>query len=163
MALENWVLSLSRFKETVLHITDILLNRVTVESTIDDAGIEGAKAVWVGESGERTLEMNRAIASGQVHLRGELAPTIEYWQRGARRGVSVKHPKSLSIEFDERALENVETLKAAGTAVMTGAIAGLIGWLTLVIIGRATMVKAEQKDKSVLQIESDVDEDESNS
>jgi hypothetical protein len=154
MPLENWVLSLSKFKQTVLQVVDIMFNRVTLESTIDDEGVEGAKAVWMGEPGERAVEVNAPALKGNVTVAGEKAPAIEYWQRGARRGFSLHNPKSVSVELDEEALENIETLKAAGISVIVGAFAGLIGWLTLIGVSRATLVKAEKKERPILHIES---------
>ena len=160
MALENWVLSVSSFKSTVLKITDIFLNRVSIERLDDGEDTEGAKAVWAGEPGERTLEIDAPTLRGTLNIAGDRAPKIEYWQKGSRRGFALRNPKSVSFEIDEEVLERMETGKAAGIAVVAGAFAGFIGWLLLVVVGRAALVKAAEQPTPVLRIESDADQSE---
>ena len=61
MSVENWVLSISKFKRIVLKITDNLLTRVNLEPMKDGTEVVGIKAVWVGERGESTLKVNSCL------------------------------------------------------------------------------------------------------
>ncbi len=155
MSLENWVLSASKFKKIVLKITDTLLARVNFESIEGEEGVTGAKAVWVGERGESTLEVDAPSLKGNIKTEGDTAPTIEYWHQGNKRGFALRNPKNISCEFDEKTLEKISTGKAAGIAAAAGAIVGLLGWTSLVVAGRAVLVKREAEGPSPPPLESD--------
>lgn len=145
MSLENWVLSVSKFKRMVLKITDNLLARVNLEPIEEEEEMVGVKAVWVGERGESALEINSPSLKGTLSTEGETAPAVEYWHKGDVRGFAVRNPKSISCEFDEKTLKKVVTGKAAAIATAAGAIAGLLGWVALVIASRAALVRQETK------------------
>ncbi len=141
MNLENWVVSASKFKRAFLTITDHVLARVNLEPLEEDKETVGAKAVWKGERGESTLDVNAPSLRGNIKTEGDTAPTVEYWHKGDKRGLALRNPRSISCEFDEETFKKIETGKAAGIAIAAGAAVGLVGWCALVLAGRATLVK----------------------
>ena len=141
MNLENWVVSVSKFKRAFLTITDHVLTRVNLEPLEDDKETVGVKAVWQGERGESTLDVNAPSLKGNIKTEGDTAPTVEYWHKGDKRGLALRNPRSISCEFDEATFKKIETGKAAGIAIAAGAAVGLVGWCALVLAGRATLVK----------------------
>ena len=155
MILENWVVSTSKFKSALLGITDHLLTRVNLEPLEDDKGTAGVKAVWKGERGESTLKVDAPSLKGNIKTEGDTAPTIEYWQKGDKRGFALRNPRSISCELDKETFKKIETGKAAGIAIAAGAAVGLVGWCALVLAGRATLIKQEAESSSPRQIESD--------
>ena len=154
MTLENWVVSISKFKRAVLTITDHLVTRVNLEPLEDDEGTVGVKAVWEGERGENTLEVDSPSLKGNIKTEGDAAPTVEYWQKGDKRGIALRNPRSISCEFDEETFRKIETGKAAGIAIAAGAAVGLVGWCALVLMGRATLVKQEAEPSPPRHLES---------
>ena len=155
MSLENWVVSVSKFKKVVLKITDTLLTRVNLEAIEDEKGVAGVKAVWIGEHGESTIEVDAPSLKGNLKTEGDNAPTVEYWHRGNKRGFAVRHPKDISCEFDEKTLEKISTGKAAGVAAAAGAAVGLLGWFALFVASRAALVKQEAHSPSSTLFKSD--------
>ena len=141
MNLENWVVSASKLKRAFLTITDHVLTRVNLEPLKDDKEMVGVKAVWKGERGESTLDVNAPSLKGNIKTEGDTAPTVEYWHKGDKRGLALRNPRSISCEFDEATFKKIETGKAAGIAIAAGAAVGLVGWCALVLAGRATLVK----------------------
>jgi hypothetical protein len=155
MNLENWVVSASKFKRAFLTITDHVLARVNLEPLKDDQETVGVKAVWKGEGGESTLNVNAPSLKGNIKTEGDTAPTVEYWQKRDKRGLALRNPRSISCEFDEDTFRKIETGKAAGIAIAAGAAVGLAGWCALVLIGRTGLVKqAEDSSSSSRQLES---------
>ena len=77
-----------------------------------------------------------------------MAPTIEYWQQGDRRGFAVRNPKGISFELDRKTLRQLATAKGAWIATIAGAGAGLLGWFLLALANRASLIKEEQDDAS---------------
>ncbi len=148
MILENWVVSVSKFKRALLTITDHLVTRVNLEPLEDDDGAVGVKAVWEGERGENTLEVDSPSLKGNIKTEGTAAPTVEYWHKGDKRGIALRNPRSISCEFDEETFRKIETGKAAGIAVAAGAAVGLVGWCVVVLMGRAALVKQEAEPSS---------------
>lgn len=162
MALENWVVSTSKFKRALLTVTDHLFARVNLETIEDDEGAVGVKAVWEGERGESTLKVNAPALKGNIKTEGDTPPTIEYWHKGDKRGFALRNPRSVSCELDEETFKKIETGKAAGIAIVAGAAVGLVGWCALVLAGRAALVKqagdsrnGEAESSSPRQLESD--------
>ena len=141
MNLENWVVSASKLKRAFLTITDHVLGRVNLEPLEDGKETVGVKAVWKGERGESTLDINAPSLKGNIKTEGDTAPTVEYWHKGDKRGLALRNPRSISCEFDEETFKKIETGKAAGIAIAAGAAVGLVGWCALVLAGRATLVK----------------------
>ena len=154
MILENWVVSASKLKRAFLAVTDHLVTRVNLEPLEDDEGAVGVKAVWEGEKGESTLDVDAPSLKGNIKTEGDAAPTVEYWQKGDKRGFALRNPRSISCEFDEETFRKIETGKAAGIAIAAGAAVGLVGWCVLVLAGRAALVKQEAESPSSRQIES---------
>lgn len=142
MSLENWVLSVSKYKRIALKLTDCLLTRVNVEPIEDDKNA-GAKAVWVGQPGETDISINSRTVTGGIKLDGVTAPTVEYWQHGDKRGFAVRHPKSISLELDKETVSRLATPKAAGIAMLAGAAVGLLGWGVIALANRARFVRQE--------------------
>ena len=155
MILENWVVSASKFKRAFLAITDHVFARVNIEPLEDEEGAAGVKAVWEGERGESTLNVNAPSVKGNIKTEGDTAPTVEYWQKGDKRGFALRNPRSISCELDEETFKKIETGKAAGIAIAAGAAVGLVGWCALVLAGRAALVKQEAESSSPRQLESD--------
>ena len=156
MTLENWVVSASKIKRVLLTVTDHVLARVNLEPLKDDQETVGVKAVWKGERGESTLNVNAPSLKGNIKTEGDTAPTIEYWQKKDKRGLALRNPRSISCEFDEDTFRKIETGKAAGIAIAAGAAVGLAGWCALVLIGRTALVKqTEDSSPSSRQLESD--------
>ena len=155
MTLENWVVSASKFKKVFLAITDHVVTRVNLEPLEDDEGTVGVKAVWEGERGESTLKVDAPSLKGNIKTEGDTAPTIEYWQKGNKRGFALRNPRSISCEFDEKTFKKIETGKAAGIAIAVGAAVGLVGWGALVLLGRTALVKQEGEPSSPRLLESD--------
>ena len=155
MILENWVVSASKFKRAFVAIADHVVTRVNLEPLEDDKGTVGVKAVWEGERGESTLNVDAPSLKGNIKTEGDAAPTIEYWQKGDKRGLALRNPRSISCEFDEETFKKIETGKAAGIAIAAGAAVGLVSWCALVLAGRAALVKKEAKPSSLRQLESD--------
>ena len=155
MILENWVVSASKFKRAFVAITDHVVTRVNLEPLEDEEGTVGVKAVWEGERGESTLNVDAPSLKGNIRTAGDKAPTVEYWQKKDKRGFALRNPRSISCEFDEETFKKIETGKAAGIAVAAGAAVGLVGWCALVLLGRAALVKQEAASASPRQIESD--------
>jgi hypothetical protein len=154
MILENWVVSASKFKRAVLAVTDHLVTRVNLEPLEDHEGTVGVKAVWEGERGESTLNVNAPSLKGNIKTAGDKAPTVEYWQQGDKRGFALRNPRSISCEFDKETFKKIETGKAAGIAIAAGAAVGLVGWCALVLMGRATLVKQEAEPSPPRHLES---------
>jgi hypothetical protein len=154
MSLENWVLSLSKFKQTLLKITDRLLTRVNLEPIEEGNDIVGAKAVWVGDPGETEIRFNSESWQGKIETEGDAPPAIEYWQHGNRRGFALRHPKSLLFELDRETLNRLASPKNAGIATIVGAAAGFLGWAVIALANRANLVKPESETASQRQIES---------
>ncbi len=157
MILENWVVSASKFKRAVLAITDHVVTRVNLEPLEDGEGTVGVKAVWKGERGESTLNVDAPSLKGNIKTEGDAAPRVEYWQKGDKRGFALRNPRSISCELDEETFKKIETGKAAGIAIAAGAAVGLVGWGALVLLGRAALVKQEAESASSRQLESDSD------
>lgn len=148
MILENWVVSASKFKQLFLTVTDHLLTRVNLEPLEDDEEMVGVKAVWEGERGENTLNVNAPALKGSIKTEGDKTPTVEYWHKEDKRGFALRHPRSISCEFDEETFKKIETAKAAGIAVAAGAAVGLVGWCVLVLAGRTTLVKPGEDSRN---------------
>ena len=89
--LENWVSSLSNYKQAALKISNCLLARTQVAEIEDESGIKGAKAVWKGDPGESALKVNSPTWKSNIEIGGDTAPTIEYRQQGDRRQFSVRN------------------------------------------------------------------------
>lgn len=153
MNLENWIVSASKFKRAFLTITDHVLARVNLESLEDGKETVGVKAVWKGERGESTLDVNTPSLRGNIKTEGDTAPTVEYWHKGDKRGLALRNPRSISCEFDKETFKKIETGKAAGIAIAAGAAVGLVGWCALVLAGRATLVK-QVEDSRNAEVES---------
>ena len=148
MILERWVVSLSKYKKLTLKIADHLIDRVNLEPIEDENGNVGVKAVWVGEPGKNRIEINTQSLQGNIQTEGDRAPTIEFWQKGGKRGFALGNPKSVSCELDEKTLRNVLTPKAAGIAMAVGAAIGLAGWCATAIASRVTLAKQEAATSS---------------
>ena len=146
--LENWVLSLSDYKQVALKVADCVLARTHVESIEDEEGIEGAKAVWTGNPGESTMKVNARSWKGDAKIEGDVAPIIEYWQQGDKRGFAVRNPKDISFELDRKTLSQLAMAKGAWIATIAGAGVGLLGWFLLALANRASLIKEEQEDSS---------------
>ena len=162
MILENWVVSASKFKRAFVAITDHVVTRVNLEPFEDEEGKVGIKAVWEGESGESTLNVDAPSLKGNIKTAGDKAPTVEYWQKGDQRGFALRNPRGISCEFHEETFKKIETGKAAGIAIAAGAAVGLVGWCALVLAGRAALVKQEAEPTSPRQLESDPPSGDSN-
>ena len=147
--LENWVLSLSNYKQAALKISDCLLARTQVEEIEDESGTKGAKAVWKGKSGESALKVNAPAWKGKIEIGGDTAPTIEYRQQGDRRRFAVRNPKDISFKVDQKTLNKITTAKGAWIAAIAGASAGLLGWFLLTLANRASLVREEREDESL--------------
>ena len=148
MVLENWVASASKFKRLFLTVTDHLLTRVNLEPLEDDKEMVGVKAVWEGESGENTLNVNAPALKGSIKTEGDKAPAVEYWQKEDKRGFALRNPRSISCELDEETFKKIETAKAAGIAIAAGAAVGLVGWCALVLVGRTTLAKPVETSRN---------------
>ena len=151
MSLENWVLSVSKYKRIALKLTDCLLTRVSMEP-IEDEENAGAKVVWVGQPGETDISINSQSVTGNIKLDGDTAPTIEYWQHGDKRGFAVRQPKSISLELNKETVSRLATPKSAGIAMIAGAAAGLIGWGVIALANRAKLVRQERELPSPSQL-----------
>jgi hypothetical protein len=141
--LERWVVSLSKYTRLTLKIADRLIDRINLEPIEGENGNVGVKAVWVGEPGRNMIELNAQSLKGSIQTEGNRAPTIEYWQKGERRGFALGNPKSISCELDEKTLRNILTPKAAGIAMAAGAAIGLVSWFATAIASRVTLTKQE--------------------
>ena len=146
--LENWVSSLSNYKQAALKISNCLLARTQVAEIEDESGIKGAKAVWKGEPGESALKVNSPTWKSNIEIGGDTAPTIEYRQQGDRRQFSVRNPKDISFDVDQKTLNRITTAKGAWIAAIAGAGVGLFGWFLLALANRASLVKEEWEDTS---------------
>ena len=155
MILENWVVSASKFKRAFVAITDHVVTRVNLEPLEDEEGTVGVKAVWEGERGESTLNVDAPSLKGNIKTAGDKAPTVEYWQKEDKRGFALRNPRSISCEFDEETFKKIETGKAAGIAIAAGAAVGLVSWGALVLLGRAALIRQEAESSSPRQLESD--------
>ena len=85
---------------------------------------------------------------GNIRTAGDKAPTVEYWQKGDKRGFALRNPRSISCELDEETFKKIETGKAAGIAIAAGAAVGLVGWCALVLAGRAALVKQVEDSRN---------------
>lgn len=146
--LENWVLSLSNYKQAALKISNCLLARTQVEEIEDECGNKGAKAVWKGEPGDSALTVDAPAWNGNIEIGGDAAPTIEYRQQGDRRRFAVRNPKDISFEVDQETLTKITTAKGAWIAAIAGAGAGLFGWFLLALANRASLVREERENES---------------
>ncbi|MDE0299809.1 MAG: hypothetical protein OXN17_14335 [Candidatus Poribacteria bacterium] len=146
--LENWVSSLSNCKSAVLKISNCFLARTQVEEIEDDCGTKGAKAVWEGEAGESLLKVNAPDWKSNIEIGGDTPPSVEYRQQGDRRQISVRNPKDVSFEIDQKTLNRITTAKGACIAAVAGAGVGLLGWLLLAIANRTSLVMEKPEAKS---------------
>ena len=82
MILENWVVSASKFKRAFAAITDHVVTRVNLEPLEDEEGTVGVKAVWEGERGESTLNVDAPSLKGNIKTSGDKAPASNTGRRG---------------------------------------------------------------------------------
>lgn len=118
-------------KDIVTYLLGNLVTRTRVEPIRTPDGIKGVKASWIGDPGEKVMQINTPSGDMDITLAGNTAPTVEYRQEGERQRVTFRHVKNLSCELDRATLERIATPKGAGIAMCVGAGIGLLGWFLL--------------------------------
>lgn len=146
--LGNWVSSLLNCKQAALKLSHCLLARTQVAEIEDERGVKGAKVVWKGEPGESALKVNSPTWKSNIEIDGDIAPTIEYRQQGDRRQFSIRNPKDISFDVDQKTLNKITSAKGACIAAIAGAGVGLFGWFLLALANRASLVREEREDTS---------------
>ena len=127
-----------------------MLYRTRIEPIRDAEGLKGMKARWIGDPGEKAIEINAPSGSTDLTIAGNAAPTIEYAQEGEKRRIAVRDIKDLSCELDRETMDQIATPKGAGIAMCIGAGVGLLGWFLISVMRVLPAPRREQDDSAAI-------------
>lgn len=142
--------ALVKSKDIAMNLLGNLLSRTHVEPMRDAEGLKGLKASWVGDRGERVVEINTPTGNTDIKMDGHTPPTIEYMQEGEKRTIAVNHIKNFSCELNRETLDRIATPKGAAIAMCVGAGIGLIGWFLVTLLRAVPNTPAQQDDSRAI-------------
>lgn len=146
MNLENLRLAISKSKDVTLNFLGSVMSNTHLEPIRDDEGVKGVKASWIGEQGERSIDVGTGDWNANLTLESDEPPSVEYVQNGDNRSVAIKNINNISCAVDRDTLDEFVSPRGAAIAVCAGAAAGLLGWF-FVSVMRALAVSAKNQDE----------------
>lgn len=151
---EKLRIALSKSKDITLNFLARALSSTRVEPIQDEDGVKGIKASWLGESGERRVDVDSGQLNAIVSLETEDPPSVEYVEHGDSHSVSIKNINNLRCSVDQETLDEFTSPRGAAIAVCAGAAVGLVGWFAISVM-RAITVSVKEREQSVEQPESE--------
>ena len=142
--------ALSKSKDIAMNFLGNMLYRTRIEPIRDAEGLKGMKARWIGDPGEKVIEINTPSGSTDLTVASNTAPTIEYTQEGEKRIIAVRHIKDLSCELDRETMDRIATPRGAGIAMCIGAGVGLLGWFLISVMRVLPTPRREQDDAATI-------------
>ena len=149
MNIQNLRLAISKSKDVTLNFLGRVMSNTHLEPIRDDEGIKGVKASWVGEQGERSIDVNTGDWNANLTVETDEPPSIEYVQDGDNRSVAIKNIDNITCKVDRDTLDEFITPRGAAIAVCAGAAAGLLGWFCVSVM-RALTVSAKNQDEATI-------------
>lgn len=149
MNLENLRLAISKSKDVTLNFLGRVMSNTHLEPIRDEDGVKGVKASWVGEQGERRIDVDTGDWNANLTLESNEPPSLEYVQNGDTRSVAVRNINNISCTVDKDTLDEFVTPRGAAIAVCAGAAAGLLGWFFVSVL-RSLAVSAKNQDESTI-------------
>ena len=153
--------ALVKSKDIAINLLGNILYRTRLEPLRDEGGIKGLKARWIGDPGEKAIEINTLSGSADITIDAATVPTIEYVQDGERRTVAVKDIKNLSCELSQETVDRIATPRGAAIAMCIGAGVGLFGWFLISAARALSVQRVQQIDATISPIVSSADNTES--
>jgi len=138
--------ALAKSKDIAITLLGSLLYRTRVEGIHDAEGLKGMKAHWIGDPGERVIEISTPAGSTDLTIDGNTAPTIAYAQEGEKRTITFRNIKNLSCKFDRETMDRIATPRGASIAICIGAGIGLLGWILISAMRSLPTPRTEQDD-----------------
>ena len=149
MNIQNLRLAIAKSKDVTLNFLGRVMSNTHLEPIRDDEGIKGVKASWVGEQGERSIDVGTGDWNANLRLDTDEPPSVEYVQNGDTRSVAIRNINNISCNVDEDTLDEFVSPRGAAIAVCAGAAAGLLGWF-FVSVMRALAVAAKNQDDATI-------------
>ena len=147
--------AISKSKDVTLNFLGRVMSNTHLEPIRDDDGIKGIKASWVGQQGERSIDVDTGGWNANLTLESDEPPTLEYVQNGDNRSVAVKNINDITCSVDRDTLDEFVTPKGAAIAVCAGAAAGLIGWFFISVMRSLAVSAKNQEEASITAISTD--------
>ncbi len=147
-------IALTKSKDITLNFLARALSSTRVEPIRDDEGVKGIKASWVGESGQRSVDVDTGQWNANVSLETEEPPSVEYVEHGDSRSVAIKNINTLKCSVDQETLDEFTSPRGAAIAVCAGAAVGLVSWFAISVM-RAIAVSVKEREQVSEQIESE--------
>ena len=147
-------IALSKSKDIMLNFLARALSSTRVEPIHDEEGVKGIKTSWLGESGERRVDVDTGQLNAIVSLETENPPSVEYVEHGDARSVAIKNINNLRCSVDQETLDELTSPRGAAIAVCAGAAVGLVGWFAISVM-RAITVSVKEREQSAEHSESE--------
>lgn len=154
MKSENLRIALSKSKDITLNFLARAISTTRVEAIRDDEGVKGVKASWIGEQGERSIDVDTGEWTANVSLETVESPTLEYVQHEETRSVAIKNINNLTCTVDSDTLDEFTSPRGAAIAVCAGAAAGLVAWFAVSVM-RAISDSVKEREEAADKIESE--------
>lgn len=154
---KNLRIALSKSKDIALNFLARAISTTRVEPIRDDDGVKGVKASWIGEQGERSIDVDTGEWNANVSLEAVESPTIEYVQHGETRSVAIKNINNLTCTVDSETIDEFTSPRGAAIAVCAGAAAGLVTWFAVSVM-RAIADSVKEHEEAPEKIESEDNE-----
>lgn len=151
---QKFRIALSKSKDITLNFLARALSSTRVEPIQDEDGVKGIKASWLGESGERSVDVDTGQLNANVSLETEDPPSVEYVEHGDSHSVSIKNINNLRCSVDQETLDEFTSPRGAAIAVCAGAAVGLVGWFAISVM-RAITVSVKEREQSAEQSDSE--------
>jgi len=146
---KRWGNILAVSRDLAINLLGRVAQRTHVEPIREKSDVKGFKARWIGDPGERFIEIKTSTGDVDIKLEGNTEPAVEYIQDGDTRTVTISHIKDISCELDRETLDRIATPRGAGIAICVGAGAGLLGWLLLSALRSMETLWAHPKSLNV--------------
>lgn len=154
MNTKNLRIALSKSKDITLSFLARALSSTRVEPIRDDDGVTGVKASWIGEQGERSIDVDAGEWNANVSLEADKSPALEYVQHGESRSVAIKNINNLTCSVDKETLDEFTSPRGAAIAVCAGAAAGLVTWFAVSVM-RSIADSVKEHEDATEKIESE--------
>ncbi len=152
MNLQNLRLAVTKSKDITLNFLGRVMSNTHLEPIRDDEGIKGIKASWVGEQGERSIDVDTGDLNANLTLESDEPPAIEFVQHGDNRSVAIKNINNVSCTVDKDTLDEFVSPRGAAIAVCAGAAAGLLGWFFVSVLRSLTVSVKNQEEATISAI-----------
>lgn len=149
MNLQNLRLAISKSKDVTLNFLGRFISNTHLEPIRDEEGVNGIRASWIGEQGERSIGVNTDEWNANFTMESDEPPTVEYVQSGEMHSIAIKNISNITSSTDRETLDEFVTPRGAAIAVCAGAAAGLLGWF-LVSVMRALAVSAKNQEEATI-------------